>query len=160
MEKVFASFILVFTREIEMAIWKKVAKEISVGLREAKTNDKFELSMADDIDTILIWKSNQDNSSQKYHLRIYWVSWEKAILIIRKINDQPDEIIFNTTKELVYFVCQNYQLKPGKIMWIEHFAANKMFALDTYFQASIFNTEVVQHKVEQSKLETLIGKVL
>ncbi len=133
MEKDFASFILVFPREIEMAIWKKVAKEISVGLRDAKTNDNLELSMADDIDTIFLWESNLDNSSQKYHLRIYWISWEKAIVIIRQINNRPDEIIFNTTKDLVQFICQNYQLKPGKIMWIEHFTASKSNDLDTYF---------------------------
>ena len=143
-----------------MAIWKKVAQEISVKLKEAKINDHFELSMADDIDTILVWSSNLDNSSQKYHLRIYWISWEKAIVIIRKINDLPDKIIFSTTKELVHFVCQEYQLRASKIMWIEYFAASKSNDLDTYFQVSLFQTEVVQDQVEQAKLETLIGKTL
>ena len=126
--------------------------------KEAKTNDNLELSMADDIDTILLWSSNPDNSSQKYHLRIYWISWEKAIIIIRRIQERPDEIISTTTNELVHFVCQEYQLKLGKIMWIEHFSGGKSNDLDTYFQASLFNAEVVQYKVEQQKLETLIGK--
>ena len=112
--------------------------------KEAKINDNLELSMADDIDTILLWDSNSDDSLQKYHLRIYWISWEKAIVIIRKINGLADEMIFNTTEELVHFVCQEYQLKIEKIMWIEHFAASKSSNLDTYFQASLFNTLIAQ----------------
>lgn len=118
------------------------------------------LGMADDIDTILLWKSNLDDSQHKYHLKIYWVSWSKAIIIIRKISDQASTIVVQTSKELVQFICQVYQLTPEKIMWVEHSTPSDLNNRDTYFQVIFLDTKAVKYELEQKKLERLIGKTL
>ena len=140
-----------------------MAKEVSAKLIETSTTDSYELvdnfspSMADDLDTIFLWTSNQDSSEHKYRIRIYWISWEKAVVIITEINDDPSKIIAKTTKELVQFVCELYKLIPEKIMWVEHYAPSNSNDKDTYIQVLLMNAKASRYKLEPEKLERLIG---
>ncbi len=137
-----------------------MTQEVSAKLRETSTKDSYEPSMADDKDTILLWKSTKDSSVHKYRIRIYWISWEKAVVIITEIKDNPDQIIAKTTQELVQFVCELYKLIPEKIMWVEHSAPSNSNDKDTYIQVILMNAEASRYKLEPEKLERLIDKML
>ncbi len=114
--------------------------------------------MTDNIDTVLFWESEGDDRPNKCRIRIYWVTWEKAIVIATDITDNPGKKIANVTQEIINFVSNLYDLFPNKMMLVEHYPPSILPNRDTYFQVFVINNEAMRHEIDKSKLTQLLGK--
>ncbi|MGB5634939.1 MAG: hypothetical protein WBM44_13180, partial [Waterburya sp.] len=78
----------------------------------------FDIAKANDIDTFFFWESQTDYKPNQCRMRIYWITWEKAIVIATDLTDNPGRKVANVTKEIISFVNKIYDLAPNKIMLV------------------------------------------
>ena len=116
--------------------------------------------MTDNIDTVLFWESQGDNRPNKCRIRIYWVTWEKAIVIATDITDRPGKKIANVTQEIINFVSNLYDLFPNKMMLVEHYSPGILLDKDTYLQVFVINNEAMRYQIDKSKLTQLLGTAI
>lgn len=115
---------------------------------------------SNDVDTVFSWESETDLEPNKCRMRIYWITWEKAVVLATDLTDNPGCKIANVTKELIHFTSHIYDLAPCKIMLVEHYSSNEFLDEDIYLQVLLTNNEVIRQKIDKSKLIELIGEVL
>ena len=113
--------------------------------------------MTNKVDTIFEWKSAED-CRYKCRIRIYWLTWETAIIIATDINDNSSCPVASATREIVRFATDAYDLAPNKTMLIEHYRTDNAANKDTYLQVLLVDNEPVRYEMERSKLVGLIGK--
>ena len=88
--------------------------------------------VADDVDTIFLWKSTKSDTFNKYRIRIYWVTWEKAIVVVTEPSDNQDKKVDNAIEKIASFCDRTCDLVRQKIMWIEHYPVGNSSDKDTY----------------------------
>lgn len=122
--------------------------------------DEFKITVADDIDTVLNWIVEGDSKSNKCRVRIYWITWEKAIVIVTNITYYSGRKITDATKEIISFVTNIHSLSPSKLMLVEHYPASNLSEEDLYHQVLLTNNEAIRHEIDRSKLLKLLGKTV
>ncbi|MEY2858686.1 MAG: hypothetical protein RLZZ74_2999 [Cyanobacteriota bacterium] len=94
-------------------------------------------------------------------MRVYWITWDKAIVIATDLTNNPGRKIANVTKEIISFTSHIYDLVPSKIMLIEHYlisdSSDADTDLDTYLQVLLTNNGVVKYAISNSQVSELIG---
>ena len=117
-----------------------------------------EATMSDTIDTVFEWKSSGNYESNKCRIRIYWLTWDKAIVIATDLGDHFGHQIANATKEIISFATDFYHLAPNKTMLVEHYIKDDLSNEDTYLQVLLVNNEPIRFEMAKSKLIKLIGR--
>ena len=111
----------------------------------------------DDIDTFFFWESKADYQPNQCRIRIYWITWEKAIIIATDVTDNPGRKVANVTKEIMSFANHIYGLAPNKTTPIEHYS-NSELDEDLYLQVLLTNNEAMRYEIGWSRLKQLVGK--
>lgn len=127
---------------------------------EEQKMDYSNVTVADDVDTIFSWHSEGDCTVNKCRLRVYWITWEKALVIISEHTDNSGKKITHATRELIRLVSNLYDLLPHKIMWVEHYSEGNSSEQDAYFQVIITNNQVVKYQINKKQLTELSDKVI
>ena len=113
--------------------------------------------MTNCVDTVFEWKSPGDRQLNKCRLRIYWLTWEKAIIIATNLSDRSQTQVGDATEEIISFANNYHNLAPNKIMLVEHYLTDDPLQ-DTYVQILLIDSEPIRYQVSQHELTELIGK--
>ena len=112
----------------------------------------------DEANIILNWEFESDYEPNQCRLRIYWLSWIRAVVIASNITVFPGRRIADITPEIIYLACEYCDLFPDKIMLIEHYSIGNVRNGDVYFHLLSVNNEIIRYDISQDKLTWLIGK--
>ena len=113
-------------------------------------------SLMEEVKTIVNWLSEDDELNQ-YRLRIYWVSWTKAIVIVSDITSLPGRKIADLTLQIIRLVKDCFDLFPNQIMLVEHYSISNVPNGDVYFHLLSVNNEVIRYDISEDELTCLIG---
>ena len=100
------------------------------------------------------WLSEDDELNQ-YRLRIYWLSWTKAIVIASNITDLPGRKIADLTPQIIRFVNHNFDLSVDRVMLVEHYPTSSLRE-DLYLHVLYVNNEAMRYEISEDELSRLI----
>ena len=118
----------------------------------------FEVTMTHSVDTVFEWKSKGNHQANKCRIRIYWLTWETAIIIATDLQQNSSRQIASATQEIVRFATNFYNLAPNKTMLVEHYPVDNPAHEDTYLQVLLIKNKPIRYEIQKSKLVELIGK--
>lgn len=118
----------------------------------------YRIIVADDVDTVLEWREEGDLYLNKCRLRIFWFTWDTAIVIASELSDNHGKQITFATTEIIERVNNLYNLVPNKIMFVEHYPVENKPDEDIYLQVLLTKNEAVRYEIKRHKLTELIGK--
>ena len=102
--------------------------------------------------------SPEDDDLNQYRLRIYWLSWIKAVVVVSNITNLPGRKIANITTQIIHFVNDNFDLSTNQIMLVEHYPISSLDE-NLYFHVLCVNNEVIRYEVSEDELTSLIGPI-
>ena len=117
--------------------------------------DNLEATVTGDIDTVFRWQSEQSPKSNQCRIRIFWITWEKAIVVVTNMDDNRNNEIAAATVEIVSFASNFYNLAPNKMMIVEHYRSPDSDN-DIFFHVLLVKDRTIRYEIEQSKLLELI----
>lgn len=109
------------------------------------------------IDTVITWYSQIAQSKCKCHLRIYKISFDKAIVIVSELEDNPGRSIADESSSLIYLVCDEFALSSSETMWFEHYPASYLKDDETYEQVTLVKDYTYSTRISKQKIEDLLG---
>ena len=109
------------------------------------------------IDTPITWYSEAAQTNCECRLRIYKVTFDQAIVIVSEVQDNSGRSISEEASTLIPRVCNEFALNPGKTMWVEHYPAGYLMEEETYHEVMLVMGHVSAKRIEQQKLERLLG---
>ena len=109
------------------------------------------------IDTILTWRPHEQSFNSQCRLRIYYISFDMAVVIVTELEDNLGKSITDSAKQLIHLVCYHFGLALYKVMWIEHYPAGYLKEEETYDLVMLALGEVTCQRVSQQYLEGLVG---
>ena len=112
----------------------------------------------DEANIIIYWLSPEDNRFNQYRLRIYWLSWIRAVVIASNITVFPGRTIADITPEITCLACEYCDLFPDKIMLVEHYSISNVPNGDVYLHLLSVNNEIIRYDISEDELTCLIGK--
>ena len=112
----------------------------------------------DEAKIIVNWLSPEDNKFNQYCLRIYWLSWIRAVVVASNITVFPGRRIADITPRIICLACEYCDLFPDKIMLVEHYPISNVPNGDVYFHLLSVNNEIIRYDISKDKLAWLIGK--
>lgn len=113
-----------------------------------------------DVDAVFSWNSEVDREPNACRLNIYWITWEKALVIATEITHNPGRTMHHAIQEVIEFAQNFYDLAPNKMMLLEHYKNPNSAQDDTYFQVLISGDEIIRYEIEKSALIQLLGKTI
>ena len=120
----------------------------------------FILILNYDVDAVFSWHSEINCEPNACRLNIYWITWEKALVIATEITNHPGRKMHHAIQEIIEFAQNFYDLAPNKMMMLEHYKKANSSQEDTYFQVLVFGDEVIRYEIEKSSLIQLLGKTI
>ena len=115
--------------------------------------------MVYEVDTVFGWQSIEDSAHNQCRIRIYWITWEKAIIVATDISENSaDSKIAKCTKEIINFASNLYDLVPRKTMLVEHYPKKELPDKDTDFQVLLTKDKAVRYEIDRDELIRLINK--
>ena len=117
-------------------------------------------SLSDKAKIIVNWLSPEDDELNQYRLRIYWLSWVRAVVVASDITVYPGRKIANITPRIICLVRNRFNLFPNQIMLVEHYPLASVLDADVYFHLLIVNNEVIRYEISKDELTLLIGKLV
>ena len=109
--------------------------------------------MNDEVKIIVDWLS-EDNELNQYRLRIYWLSWTKAIVIVSDITGFPGRKIADLTLQIIRLVRDYFDLFPNQIMLVEHYPISSLRE-DLYLHVLYINNETMRYEISEDELSCL-----
>ena len=113
-----------------------------------------------DVDVIFSWHSEANSEPNACRLSIYWLTWEKAIVVATEVTHNPGRKMHNAIQEVIEFAEDFYDLAPNKMMILEHYQDESSLSKDIYFQILIIDNEVIRYEIDKCDLIELIGKTI
>ncbi|MGB5710502.1 MAG: hypothetical protein WBM44_06295, partial [Waterburya sp.] len=98
----------------------------------------------------------QDFDSQ-CRLRIYYLTFDKAVVIVSELANNPGKSIADTATQLIHLVCYRFGLAPYKVMWVEHFFSGYLKESETYDHVILTPGGITCQRVSQQYIENLLG---
>ena len=114
--------------------------------------------MIDEETIIINWLSEEDDELNQYRLRIYWLSWIRAVVVASNITVFPCRRIIDITPQIICFACDYCDRFPDKIMLVEHYSLANVLDGDVYFHLLFVNNEITRYDMSKDELTCLIGK--
>ena len=128
---------------------------------------------------IFTWHSETAATECRCRLRIFQISFDKTIVIVSELPDNPgrtitDEaltlihlvcykfqlsltkIMWDEALTLIHLVCYKFQLSLTKIMWVEHYPSGYLKDDETYEQLLATPFSIQSHRISKKILESLL----
>lgn len=109
------------------------------------------------VDQIFSWRSQGQSFDSQCRLRIYYLAFNQAVVIITELEDNPGKSITDTAQQLIHLVCYRFGLAPYKVMWIEHYPAGDLKKSETYDLITLTLGRVTSQRISLHYLENLLG---
>ena len=109
------------------------------------------------VNTLFTWYSEIAQRDCQCRLRIYQISFDKAVIIASELFKNPGRSITDEALTLIHLVCYKFGLAPNKTMWIEHKRAGYLKNEETYDEVMLGQFGVRSKRINISKLEALLG---
>ena len=107
-------------------------------------------------ESIFTWLTKEDSVESCCHLRIYWLSFDRAVVIVSDLSDNLGLSITDAVEELITLVCSNFKLTPSKIMWLEHFPTQNPQELDIYYGVQLVSNQIIRYQLTMEYIKTLL----
>ena len=114
--------------------------------------------MIEKVKIIINWLSPEDDDLNQYRLRIYWLSWVKAVVVVSNITNLPGRKIANITSQIIHFVNDNFDLSTNQIMLVEHYPISSLDE-NLYLHVLCVNNEAIKYEISEDELTQLIGSI-
>ena len=111
----------------------------------------------EEVKTIVNWLSEDDELNQ-YRLRIYWISWVRAVVVASDITVLPGRKIADITPQIIRLVRDCFDLFPNQIMLVEHYSISNVSDGDVYLHLLSVNNEIIRYEISKNELMCLIDK--
>ena len=108
------------------------------------------------IDTPITWYSTTAQTLCECRLRIYKITFDKAVVIVSELENHPGRLIKEEVSVLIYLVCDDFELNPGKTMWVEHYPAGYLKDEETYDEVMLVQGYTYSTRIDKQKLEALL----
>ncbi len=69
---------------------------------------------------IFTWQTKEVSVKSRCYLRIYWLSFDRAVVIVSDLSDNLGLPIIYGGKELINLLCSHFKLTLGKITGLPH----------------------------------------
>ena len=112
--------------------------------------------MIEEIKIIINWLSEEDDELNQYRLRIYLLSWIKAVVVASDITYLPGRKIADITPRIIHLVGDYFDLCPFNIMLVEHYPSDNLLDEDIYLHVLFKNNETMRYEIDKDKLTRLI----
>ena len=109
------------------------------------------------VDIPITWYSTTAETLCECRLRIYKITFDKAVVIISELEDYPDRSIKEELSTLIHLVCDDFKLSPAKTMWLEHYPAKHLQEKDIYEQVMLVQPHIYSTRISKQKIEALLG---
>ncbi len=107
-------------------------------------------------ESIFTWQTKKDSVKSHCYLRIYWLYFDTAIVIVSDLSDNFGSPITDGGEELITLVCSHFKLARNKIMWLEHFPTKNSQELDTYYGVQLFSNQIVRYQLTKKDVERFL----
>ena len=112
--------------------------------------------MIEEVKIIVNWLSQEDDELNQYRLRIYWLSWIKAVVVASDISCFPGRKIADITPRIIHLVDDCFELFSNNIMLIEHYPSDNLLGEDIYLHVLLRNNETMRYEINEHELTQLI----
>ncbi len=109
------------------------------------------------VDTLFTWYSEIAKQDCHCRLRIYKISFDKAVIIASELDDNPGRSITDEASKLIHLVCYRFGFAPYKIMWIEHYPVGYLKHDETYDEVTFLLGNISSKRITKQNLEALLG---
>ena len=108
-------------------------------------------------ESIFTWPTKEDSVESRCYLRIYWVLFDKVVVIVSDLADNLGLSITDATEELITLVCSHFKLTLSKIMWLEHFPTQNTQELDVYYGVQLVSNQIIRYQLTKEYVERLLS---
>ena len=109
------------------------------------------------VDTPITWYSQTAQTYCQCRLRIYKITFEKAVVIVSELLNNTGRSITDEALTLIRLVCHEFALSPGKTMWFEHYPVGYLKDDETYEQVMLVQSHTYSTRVSKQKIEAVLG---
>lgn len=108
-------------------------------------------------ESIFTWQSKKHSVKSHCYLRIYWLYFDMAIVVVSDLSNNFGSSITDSVEELINLVCSHFKLTHKKVMWLEHFPTKNPQELDIYYGVQLFSNHVVRYQLTKQDVERLLS---
>ena len=109
------------------------------------------------LDLLLTWHSEIAKTDCQCRLRIYKITFEKVVVIVSELPENPGLTITDEGLTLIHLVCHKLALKPTKTMWLQHYPKGYLKDEETYEQVMLVQGNIYSTRINKQKIEALLG---
>ncbi len=117
--------------------------------------EEYLASLIEETKIIINWLCEDDELNQ-YRLRIYWLNWIQAVVVVSNITELPGRKIADITPRIICLVADCFDLFPSNIMLVEHYPRGNLLNKDVYFHVLFKNNETMRYLISKDELTRLI----
>lgn len=107
-------------------------------------------------DCIFTWHSETAATECRCRLRIFQISFDKTIVIVSELPDNPGRSITDEALTLIHLVCHQFKLNLKKTMWFEHYPSGYLKDDEVYEQILFTPFSVRSYRISQHEIKSLI----
>ena len=108
-------------------------------------------------DLTYTWYSETVEQDCECRLRIYQLTLDHFVVIVSELPENPGASITDEASKLINLVCYQFGLTAYKVMWIEHYPAGIIQDCEVYHKVTQGLGEIISQRINQQKLEELLG---
>lgn len=108
------------------------------------------------VNQIFSWYSNTAQVECLCQLRIFQLSFDKFVVIVSELYDNPGRSITDEASALIQLVCRQFNLVFSKTMWIEHYPSSYLKEDEAYEQILLTPFEINSQRIKKQQLESLL----
>ncbi len=109
------------------------------------------------VDLLFTWHSKLAKIDCQCRLRIYKITFDKVVVIVSELPDNPGRTITDEALTLIHLVCNKLALKPNKTMWLEHYPKGYLGDEENYEQVMLIQGNVWSSRITKQKIEALLS---
>ncbi len=109
------------------------------------------------VDLLFTWRSKIAKIDCQCRLRIYKITFDKAVVIVSELPDNPGRSITEEALTLIQLVCHKFALNPTKTMWLEHYPQGYLKDEEVYEQLMLMQCNVYSSRIKKQKIEGLLS---
>ncbi len=110
-----------------------------------------------DVDMLFTWYSEIAKGNCHCHLRIYKVTFDRAVIIVSELPNNPGRSITDEASTLINLVCYKFGFASYKVMWIEHYPPGYLKDGETYDEVVMAAGYISSKRTNRQSLEKLLG---
>ena len=109
-------------------------------------------------DILFTWHSEIAKTDCQCHLRIYKITFDKAVVIVSELpKNSGCTIITDEALTLIHLVCNHFALNRTKTMWLEYYPKGYLKDEETYEQVMLVQDNVSSKRIKKEQIEVLLG---